>query len=218
MTARSAERERKPARAEGVQAAWAHPGAAEQAAWPAPEEPLRSRVATELVLDDDTVRSCVLRNSCGVFLQSTTVSQCITLNLLSTFLGNGCLANATNCAAVTSCNGVDYADADCAGQVGSFCVGNRAVDCSVAPPRGISQDCAKAGGTCDVAMVSGTPTAGCRVLDSCPRSVARLTLRRRRALQLPGRQRLRNAVWRDVIGLPYARPAPKRADGLLLER
>ncbi|MCA9631382.1 MAG: hypothetical protein KC766_27175 [Myxococcales bacterium] len=112
----------------------------------------------------DVVRSCILRTSCSPFLQSVTISNCITWNYQSAFLGTSCTLAALDCDDIATCQGYGFAGADCAGQSGVRCEDNIAYDCN----NDFFLDCATRGGTCVLYDSDGDSTndsAGCKVAD-----------------------------------------------------
>lgn len=112
----------------------------------------------------DVVRSCVLRTSCSPFIQGVTISQCITWNYQSAFLGTSCTLAAKNCDDVATCVGYGFAGSACSGQSGIRCEDNVAYDCT----NDFFLDCSTRGGTCVLYDSNGdfeNDSAGCKVTD-----------------------------------------------------
>jgi hypothetical protein len=115
----------------------------------------------------DVVRACVVAAGCSPFFQSFTVSTCIAKNVLSSFGGTGCLANAKTCADAQLCTGSGFSDAAaCAGKAGWVCDGDIARNCS---EHSFQVDCQKLGGKCSLPSTGKLPDGvnPCKVLDSC---------------------------------------------------
>jgi hypothetical protein len=115
----------------------------------------------------EIVDSCIYRSSCSPFIETSTISLCITLNTQHAFLGNACTAKATSCDDIELCQGYGFVDTECsAGQTGWRCENRTAIDCS----RGYFIRCSKRGGECvlyDSNDDSVPDTAGCQVVPSC---------------------------------------------------
>ncbi len=112
----------------------------------------------------DIVRSCILRTSCSPFVPNVTVSQCVTLNYQSAFLGTSCTLAAQDCDDVGTCQGYGYAGAACDGQSGKRCENNIAYDCD----GNVFLDCGTQGGNCVYYDSNGDnldDSVGCKVTD-----------------------------------------------------
>ncbi|MEZ4373289.1 MAG: hypothetical protein R3B07_20870 [Polyangiaceae bacterium] len=110
----------------------------------------------------DVVRSCILRNSCSPFVQGITISDCVTWNYQSAFLGTSCTLAAKNCDDVATCVGYGFAGDACDGQTGIRCENNVAYDCK----NDFFLDCSTRGGTCVLYDSNGdfvNDSAGCKV-------------------------------------------------------
>lgn len=132
-------------------------------------------VDERFVPNEDVVRACALKVGCDPFEPSTTISFCVTLNLLSAFEGEACNLTATSCEDIDKCLGRGFASsADCPpGTVGWACdtASNRAVFCEdpAVDSDGSSfyRDCTRLGGSCVDVMAPGNVFAGCQVLPTC---------------------------------------------------
>lgn len=117
--------------------------------------------------NEQVVRSCVLASSCSPFVQSVSISTCVTINRQAAFTGENCTITATSCDDIDSCRGNGMADSgQCDGQTGVRCQDNIGINCDGNPPYFI--DCSVRGGTCEVLTdEAGDSYPSCRVVDTC---------------------------------------------------
>ncbi|MGC4091475.1 MAG: hypothetical protein QM756_27075 [Polyangiaceae bacterium] len=119
---------------------------------------------TAFSVNEDVVRSCVLKVSCSPFDPLDLISVCVSLNTQQTFKSSDC-RGATTCDDIAKCTGEAFLTSACAATDPAWkCDGTLAVNCQ----SGYSVDCVVYGGTC---ALYTDPVAGqrarCQVLPSC---------------------------------------------------
>jgi hypothetical protein len=135
---------------------------------------------TPITLNQDVMRSCILRTSCSPYDPVRTISTCVTNNTQDAFAGERCNLKSTTCAEYEACehNGIAGDDLCPAASSGTnFCVGNKAVTCTSDGTLSSWVDCIGLGGTgCGTYTDStGAEVADCQVKEQCSSAAGTVT-------------------------------------------
>jgi hypothetical protein len=135
---------------------------------------------TPITLNQDVMRSCILRVSCDPYDPLRTISTCVTNNTQDAFAGEHCNLKSTTCAEFEACEHIGIAGDDLcpASKSGtSFCAGTKSVTCTSDGTISSWVDCIGQGGTgCGTYTDSdGNQVADCLVNEPCSASGSTVT-------------------------------------------
>jgi hypothetical protein len=134
---------------------------------------------TAITINDDVVRTCVLRGSCDPFFPVRSISQCVTNNTPDAFAGEHC--HISSCADYQACEHNGIAGDDLCPQSKAntnYCAGNKAVSCGDPSEGDVSSwvDCIGLGGTgCGTYTDKNGVEADCTLAQSADVSCAGTT-------------------------------------------
>jgi hypothetical protein len=126
---------------------------------------------TPITLNQDVMRSCILRVSCDPYDPVRTISTCVTNNTQDAFKGEQCNIRSKTCADYQNCEHKGIAGDDLCPEAKwgtNFCVGNKAVSCTADGTFSSWVDCIGQGGTaCGTYTDADGVESACQVNETC---------------------------------------------------